>query len=81
LFTLRQSEANLVELTLTADSPVLTREVGSIAWPADATLVVIARDGRVITPSAQDTLEAHDELLFVASPESEPLIQELLNPR
>jgi trk system potassium uptake protein len=81
LFTLRQSEANLVELTLTDDSPVLTRQVGTIAWPADATLVVIARDGRVITPTPQDTLEAHDELLFVSSPEAEPLLQQLLNPR
>jgi trk system potassium uptake protein TrkA len=81
LFTLRQSEANLVELTLTDDSPVLTRQVGTIPWPPDATLVVIARDGQVITPSPQDTLEAHDELLFVSSPEAEPLLQQLLNPR
>jgi trk system potassium uptake protein TrkA len=80
LFTLRQSEANLVELTLTADSPVLTKMVGEIAWPSDSTLVVIARDGRVITPSPEDTLEAHDELLFVAAPSAEPLLQELLNP-
>jgi trk system potassium uptake protein TrkA len=80
LFTLRQSEANLVELTLSADSPVLSRTVGSIAWPADAALVVIARDGKVITPSAQDTLEDHDELLFVCAPEAEALLQNLLNP-
>jgi trk system potassium uptake protein TrkA len=80
LFTLRQSEANLVELTLTSDSPVLTKMVGEISWPADSTLVVIARDGRVITPSAEDTLEAHDELLFVSAPSAEPLLKALLNP-
>jgi trk system potassium uptake protein TrkA len=80
LFTLRQSEANLVELTLTSDSPVLAKMVGEISWPPDSTLVVIARDGRVITPSAEDTLEAHDELLFVSAPSAEPLLQELLNP-
>jgi trk system potassium uptake protein TrkA len=80
LFTLRQSEANLVELTLTSDSPVLAKMVGEISWPPDSTLVVIARDGRVITPSAEDTLEAHDELLFVSAPSAEPLLQQLLNP-
>lgn len=80
LFTLRQSEANLVELTLTSDSPVVAKMVGEISWPPDSTLVVIARDGRVITPSAEDTLEAHDELLFVSAPSAEPLLQELLNP-
>ena len=80
LFTLRQSEANVVELTLTSDSPVIASMVGDITWPDDATLVVIARDGRVITPTAQDTLEAHDELLFVAAPAAEPLLKELLNP-
>jgi trk system potassium uptake protein TrkA len=81
LFTLRQSESNLVEFTLPDDSPVIARQVGSLSWPSDAVLVVIARDGRVIQPTPQDTLEAHDELLFVAAPEAEPHLKELLRSR
>jgi trk system potassium uptake protein TrkA len=81
LFTLRQSQANLVEFTLPSDSPVLGQRVGTIGWPDDATLVVIARDDSVITPSADDTLEAHDELLFVATTMAEPRLKDLLNPR
>ena len=35
LFTFRQSNANLVELTLGADSPVVGQRVGDVHWPTD----------------------------------------------
>jgi trk system potassium uptake protein len=34
----------------------------------------------VYSPEAEQPLEVGDELLFVAAPESEPLLEELLNP-
>ena len=34
----------------------------------------------MITPSPDDPIEPGDELLFVASAEAEPLLQELLSP-
>lgn len=80
LFTFNQGEANLVELTLPADSPCVGKRVGDIDWPTDTALSAILRDGRVITPSADDPLEMGDELLFVASAEAEPLLQERLAP-
>jgi trk system potassium uptake protein len=80
LFTLRAGNANLVELTLPADSPVVEATVGSITWPQDSVLVTIVRGGQVITPSADDTLETGDELLFVSSTEAESALQELLAP-
>jgi trk system potassium uptake protein TrkA len=80
LFTFNQGEANLVELTLPSESPCVGKRVGDIAWPADAVLSAILRDGRVITPSPDDPLEVGDELLFVASAEAEPLLQERLAP-
>ena len=51
-----------------------------IAFPTDATLVSILRDAHVITPSPDDTLEAGDELLFVATAEAEPALQLSLAP-
>jgi len=42
--------------------------------------VAILRDGRVIAPSADDSIEAGDELMFVAAAEAEDLLQELLSP-
>jgi len=80
LFTLRQGDANLVELTLAADSPMARHRVADVVWPADCTLVSIVRDARVITPSPDDTLEDGDELLFVAAPASESELQTLLAP-
>ncbi len=81
LFTFRQSDANLVELTLPDDSPHVGRPSGLIPWPEKATLVAILRDGQVYTPDAEQPVEAGDELLFIASPESESELEGLLAPR
>jgi trk system potassium uptake protein len=78
LFTFRQGNANLVELTLPPSSSVVGSRVGDVVWPVDTSLVSIIRDTRVITPSADDSLEAGDELLFVASPDQEQALEVLL---
>jgi trk system potassium uptake protein TrkA len=80
LFSFQQGAANLVELTLPASAAVVGFRVGAVQWPPDATLVAIIRDTRVITPSPDDTLEAGDELLFVAAQEQEGALQKLLAP-
>ncbi len=80
LFTFRQGEANLVELTLPADSTIVGSRVGDVAWPPDTALVAIVRGTHVIAPSADDPLESGDELLFVCSPTQEEALQELLAP-
>jgi trk system potassium uptake protein len=67
LLTFRQGQANLVEVTLDADTPLAGAPVRSVKLPADAALVAILRGGRVITPQADDALEPGDELLFVAT--------------
>lgn len=78
LFTFRQGDANLVEITLSSDSPVVGQRVGDQTWPQDTALVAIVRGSRVIAPSPDDPLDVGDELLFVASPEMEPALQQLL---
>ncbi len=80
LFTFRQSNANLVELTLGADSPVVGQRVGDVGWPPDTSLVAILRSLQVIAPSPDDPLEVGDELLFVSAPDQEEAIQSLLSP-
>jgi trk system potassium uptake protein TrkA len=71
LLTLRQGQANLVEVTLPEDTPVAGKRARAMDLPQDAALVAILRGGRVIVPSDDDTVEAGDELLFVASQEVE----------
>jgi trk system potassium uptake protein TrkA len=80
LFTFRQGNANLVEITLPDDSPFVGRSVGLIPWPENTSLVTILRDGQVYTPTEEQPVETGDELLFVSSPESESALQELLSP-
>jgi len=80
LFTFRQGEANLVELTLPDSSPIVGTRVGDAPWPVDTTLVAVIRDGHVHTPRQDLPLEAHDELLLVAAPEREPALENLLSP-
>jgi trk system potassium uptake protein TrkA len=80
LFTFRQGNANLVELTLPDDSPYIGKPVGLIPWPDNTALVTILRDGQVYTPDGEQPIEAGDELLFVAGSESEAELQDLLAP-
>jgi trk system potassium uptake protein TrkA len=80
LFTFRQGNANLVEMTLPPESPYVGKPVGLIPWPEGCSLVTILRDGQVYVPSPEQPIEIGDELLFVASPESEAEIENLLSP-
>ena len=77
LMTFGQSEASLVELTMPADAPLAGQQVGSIDWPADAALVAILREGRVLVPQPQDPLQAGDELFFVTSQDVEEELERL----
>jgi trk system potassium uptake protein TrkA len=80
IFTFQQGQAAMVELTLPGDSPLAGTMVGEIEWPPDTVLVGIIRGDRPIAPTRDDSLEAHDELMFITVPESEDLLQALLTP-
>jgi trk system potassium uptake protein TrkA len=80
LFTFRQGDANLVELTLPADSEIRGLRIGDVTWPTDTALVAIVRGTRVIAPTHDDALESGDELLFVCSPAQEEALEDLLAP-
>lgn len=80
LFTFRQGNANLVELTLAEDSPFVGTPSGLVPFPDNCALVTILRDGQVYTPDAQQPLEAGDELLFVVPTEVESELERLLTP-
>jgi len=80
LWTFRQSEANMVELTLPDDSPYAGSQVRDVPWPGDTSLVAVLREGHVHAPDPDATLEAHDELLLVATAAAEPDLERLLSP-
>ncbi len=78
LLTLRQGQANLVEVTLPEATPLAGRPVRKLELPQQAALVTILRGGRVIVPQPDDPLEPGDELLFVASEDVEDAIRSAL---
>ena len=80
LFTFRQGNANLVEMTLPANSPYVGVPTGLVPFPENCSLVTILRDGQVYTSQADQPLEAGDDLLFVVPSEVETELELLLSP-
>ncbi len=75
LFTLREGQANLIEVTLPVGAPCAGVPLRDVQLPLDAAMVAIIRGSRVIVPTPDEPLEPGDELLFVALPEAEPAIR------
>jgi trk system potassium uptake protein len=75
LFSFRQGQANLIEVTLPDGAPCAGAPVRDLQLPQDAALVAIVRDQRVIAPTPEEPLEPGDELLFVALPDTEEAIR------
>jgi trk system potassium uptake protein len=71
IFTFHQSGADILEVTLPEDSPLVGVRVGQVVWPTDTVLAAIVRGTTPIAPSPDDTLEARDELLIVAGSDAD----------
>src|SRR3546814_19028198 len=67
LMTLRQGQANLVEITLHDNTPLAGKAVKNLELPRDCALVTILRGGPMIVPQMADPIEGGDELTFVAA--------------
>lgn len=80
IFTFQQGLATMVELTLPDDSPYAGARVGDVPLPGDTVLVGIIREQHPIAPSPDDTLEPHDELLFITAPDVELDLENMLSP-
>lgn len=75
LMTFRQGEANLVEITLPPTAPYVGQPLREVPLPRDSALVAIVRGKRVLVPSADDPIEAGDELVFVCTAEVEDAVR------
>jgi trk system potassium uptake protein TrkA len=80
IFEFQQGRASMVEFTLPVGSPFTGRRVGDMVWPTDTVLVAIIREERPFAPTADDAMEAGDELLFITTPEQELELQQLVAP-
>ena len=71
IFTFHQSGADILEVTLPDDSPLVGVRVGQVVWPPDTVLAAVVRGTQPIAPTPDDTLEARDELLIVAGSDAD----------
>jgi trk system potassium uptake protein TrkA len=67
-----------LEITLPDDTPWGGRAVRKLNLPGETALVTILRGQRVIVPEPDQPLEGGDELLFVAAPEVENELRNLI---
>ena len=82
IFTFHQSGADILEVTLPPESPMVGLLVSDVVWPPDTVLAALVRDTSPIAPTPDDTLEAGDELLIVAGAEADlDALHELLATR
>jgi trk system potassium uptake protein TrkA len=78
LLTFRQSQANLVEITLPETAPYVGQAVRDVPLPRDSALVAILRGKRVVVPTPADSLEPGDELVFVCTTEVEDAVRAVI---
>lgn len=78
LMTLQSGVVSMVEFTVPHDSKLIGRTIGSVPWPADATVVAILRDDIPLTPSLDDVIEGGDELFFVTTIVAEDQLRAVL---
>ncbi len=78
LMTFRQSDSNLVEITLPPAAPYVGHPVRDVPLPHDAALVAILRGKRVLVPTPDDPVEAGDELVLVCTTEVEDEVRTVL---
>ena len=65
LFSFNTAAVSMHALILPEDSPVVGKRVLSLELPAHSVLAALLRDGRPLTPDADDVFEASDELLLL----------------
>ena len=78
LMSFERGQAGLLEFTVHENADLVAERVGGITFPLDTVLVAIIRNSRAFAPSADDVIEAGDELFFLSSPDQEPALLALL---
>ena len=70
--------AQLVEVTLSSDSPVIGRPIVDIDFPRDSSVVAILRSGAVVVPRGDTTFHTGDEVLVLVTNESQAGVRQVL---
>jgi trk system potassium uptake protein TrkA len=78
LLRLEGGRASIVEMKLNESSPAAGSALYELRLPADSAIVAVLRDGHVVIPQPETVLAAGDELVALASSESEPTLRGMI---
>jgi trk system potassium uptake protein TrkA len=70
--------ARLVEVTLSADSPILRRSIVDAGFPRGSSVVAIVRSGDVVVPRGDTSFHLGDEVIVLVTDEAEAEVSALL---
>jgi trk/ktr system potassium uptake protein len=73
-----RANARLVEVTLAADSPSAGTSLADLAFPRDATIVAVLRQGCLVVPRGDTVLVVNDEVIVLVTGDSEEPVRKLL---
>jgi trk system potassium uptake protein TrkA len=68
----------IIETEVAEGSALAGRLVSEVAWPREAVLVAIERDGALLVPRGDLELQAGDLASIFAAPSARPAVEELL---
>jgi trk system potassium uptake protein TrkA len=81
LLSFERGRASLIEVTLASDAQAANKDIVSLDFPRDSTIVAVLRSERVIFPRGDTVLLPGDEVLVLVTPDSEVQVQTILTGR
>jgi len=82
LFTLADVGLEIVELKVSADSPVVGRHISELALPENSVLSLLLRNGeKPQVPAPDVAIMPGDRIIALTGAEGEPTLQELFSPK
>ncbi|MBE9042909.1 NAD-binding protein [Pleurocapsales cyanobacterium LEGE 10410] len=78
LLPIAEGKVNVTEIALQEDNPVVGKTIDEIQLPNGTLIACILRQGEVIVPSGENSLQALDRLITIGQPESYGQLMRLL---
>jgi trk system potassium uptake protein TrkA len=78
LIRIGDGKVSIVEMTLPEGSPAVGTPVYDLRLPADTTIAAILREGHVVVPQPETVLAVGDEVIALASTDSEAPLREAI---
>ncbi len=78
LLPIAEGKVNVTEIALEADNPVVGKTINDVRLPDGTLIACILRQGEVIVPSGENSLQALDRLVVIGQPESYGQLMRLL---